>query len=188
MSKAYDNYISEHQKNVKHGIAWILAKIKINDIFPNVDLQRLIVTVKFHDASKLSSEEYDAYDAYFYGEERTPEIEEAFDYAWLHHIHENPHHWQHWILKEDDSVNDGDYMAVKCLDIPDNYIIEMIADWWSFSWKNYLITGNKKELYSIFDWYDAHLNSIKMHPNSKKKVEDLLAQIRDILDNSDAVI
>ncbi len=45
-------------------------------------------------------------------------------------------------------------------------ILEMICDWWSFSWK----TGN---LYEIFNWYDAHKDYIKMHPKSRKKVETI---------------
>lgn len=30
------------------------------------------------------------------------EVVENFNRAWLLHIHRNPHHWQHWVLINDD--------------------------------------------------------------------------------------
>ncbi len=191
MSLAYDEYLKSHVSCVQFGLNWILDRIsteKLNDIFPKINTQQLMLNVANHDASKYSPEEYEAYDDYFYAEKRTPEIEEAFNYAWLHHIHNNPHHWQHWILKEDDSLAYDDSMKVTCLVIPDNYILEMIADWWSFSWRNYLASHDRDDLYEVFNWYDNHIDKIMMHSNSKKKVETVLELIRDILNNSASVI
>jgi hypothetical protein len=58
-----------------------------------------------HDLSKFSRVEWGPYVASFYGpwkySERPPEVVAAFDAAWLHHQHANPHHWQHWLLRED---------------------------------------------------------------------------------------
>lgn len=191
MSIAYDIYLNTHKNCVKHAAAWIFDRIspeKLNDIFPKINIIELDKNLQIHDASKVLPEEYEAYDNYFYGEEKTPEIEEAFDYAWLHHIHNNPHHWQHWILKEDDSMVSGNSMIVKCLDIPDNYILEMVADWWSFSWKKYLTSHDKNDLYEIFSWYEAHIDCMLIHENAKQKVEDLLDLIHDILDTSNSII
>lgn len=50
------------------------------------------------------------------------EVEAAFDVAWVQHQHRNPHHWQHWVLREDDG-------ATKLLPMPDRYVREMVADW-----------------------------------------------------------
>jgi len=185
MGLAYDEYLKSHRSCVLYGFTWMIDDIgakKLNDIFPKADFQKIMKNVLAHDKSKYSPEEYYAYDGYFYSEEKTKGIEKAFDYAWLHHIHNNPHHWQYWLLKEDDSVVSGNDMTVKCLDIPDNYIIEMVADWWSFSWKNYFASSNKDNLYSIFAWYEGHTDCILMHENAKQKVEDLLDVIHDILD------
>lgn len=187
MSIDYDNYLKMHKACVSHGVMWLLHFGKLNDILPKINTQQLLENVAQHDASKYLPEEYAAYDDYFYGK-KTKEVEEAFDYAWLHHLHCNPHHWQYWILKEDDSLASSDSMAIKCLEIPDVYILEMIADWWSFSWKNYLFSHDKDDLYEIFNWYNDHLDKICMHPASKKKVEQLLDLIRDILDNSNHVV
>ena len=61
------------------------------------------------------------------------------------------------------------------LDMPYNYIIEMICDWWAFSW-------NKGNLYEIFSWYDAHKAYMKLSDNTRKTVEDILGKIKDKLD------
>ena len=107
----------------------------------NIISEDLVTQLNLHDASKYTPAEYDAYDKYFYGD-KTKKVEENFNIAWLHHIHNNPHHWQHWVL-----VNDED--GPRALEIPKEYVIEMICDWWAFSHKS----GN---LYEIFDWYKYH--------------------------------
>ena len=55
--------------------------------------------------------------------------------------------------------------------MPYNYILEMICDWWAFSWAK----GNLKE---IFPWYEEHKNYIKLHQNARKTVESILDQIK----------
>jgi hypothetical protein len=87
-----------------------------------------------HDLSKLGLTEFTAYRQMFYPSE-TPEqwivrqtaiIERtqltAKVLAWLHHIHWNPHHWQHHILHQDD----GRTLVL----IPHAVLAdEMVADW-----------------------------------------------------------
>ena len=58
--------------------------------------------------------------------------------------------------------------------MPENYVIEMICDWWSFSFK----TGN---LYEIFDWYEKHKGMV-LHEKTRKLVEDTLNKIKKVLD------
>ena len=60
--------------------------------------------------------------------------------------------------------------------MPYNYIIEMICDWWSFSFKQ----GN---LYTIFDWYDSHKDYIKFSDKTRTIVEDILMKIYKKLDD-----
>ena len=62
--------------------------------------------------------------------------------------------------------------------IPYNYIIEMICDWWSFSWSN----GN---LNSIFVWYDSHKDTILMEEETRKTLESILKQLKESLRNGD---
>lgn len=58
--------------------------------------------------------------------------------------------------------------------MPHKYIIEMICDWWSFSWI-------KGDLFEIFAWYENHKNYIKLHPNTRLIVEEILGRIHKIL-------
>ena len=56
--------------------------------------------------------------------------------------------------------------------MPKVYILEMIADWWSFSWKS-------DNLEEIFDWYDKHKDKMLLHEKTRKLVEDILEAIKD---------
>lgn len=116
----------------------------------------------------MDAEEYRAYDAYFYGNKSAKVVEE-FKKAWLLHIHRNPHHWQHWVLNCDEP-DEGEI----CLDMPYQYIIEMICDWWSFGFAS-------DDLPEIFDWYDAHQDYIKLSSETRKTVEDIMWAIREKL-------
>lgn len=159
MSAEYNNYILEHVDNVKKAYKWIKDH--------NIILEDYSFIIDFHDLSKFSDEEYNAYDNYFYGR-RTEKVKREFNYAWLHHIHNNPHHWQHWVLINDE---DGTY----ALEMPKEYVVEMISDWWAFSHKS----GN---LYEIFDWYKSHKKNMILHENTRKLVEDILNKIKTDLD------
>lgn len=169
MSKEYDLYLQEHKENVVKGLKWfktnfpkVLAPIEnLGDLEWQIELS--------HDHSKYSPGEYDAYDAYFYGKNRSYDVVRRFNYAWLRHIHNNPHHWQYWVLINDDP-NEGEVV----MDMPYNYIIEMICDWWSFSWKN-------ENLTEIFKWYEDHKDYIKLSPKTRRIVEDILSDMKEII-------
>lgn len=159
MSAEYSNYIVTHVENVKKAYNWLKDHKIISE--------ELASQIDSHDLSKYSTEEYEAYDNYFYGKQ-TEKVKADFNYAWLHHIHNNPHHWQHWVLINDD---DGTY----ALEMPKEYVIEMLSDWWAFSHES----GN---LYKIFDWYKDHAKNMILHKNTKKLVEDILGKIKAELD------
>ena len=171
MSTMYDTYLDEHKAAVWQAYLWIEEHIPqvLEDINADVTWQ-----IRYdHDASKYDPEEYQAYDDYFYGD-KSYAVVKAFNYAWLHHIHNNPHHWQYWVL-----VNDDEKDGTKALEIPMEYIIEMICDWWSFSFR-------KGDLREIFNWYDDHKERIVMNEKSRKKVEWILSEIKEELDRIDA--
>ena len=60
--------------------------------------------------------------------------------------------------------------------MPDCYIIEMICDWWSFSWK-------QENLHEIFKWYEERKNYIKLSDYTRRKVENILNKMHIVLDN-----
>lgn len=159
MSTEYTNYIINHIDNVKKAYFWLRDHSLIEE--------NILDQLNLHDSSKYSDEEFQAYDDYFYGKQ-TEEIKEKFNYAWLHHIHNNSHHWQHWVLINDDDGTVG-------LEMPKVDVYEMICDWWAFSHKS----GN---LYEIFDWYKNHKKNMILHSNTKKLVEQILNNIKEELD------
>lgn len=174
MSREYDLYLQEHKANVAKGYRWI--KEYLPELIPadtGLDLTHQICFA--HDASKTEPDEYGPYDAYFYGGNRSSQVVDDFNMAWLKHIHRNPHHWQYFVLQCDDP-DEGEII----LDMPYNYIIEMICDWMAFSWA-------KENLYEIFDWYDDHKKYIKLSKNTRKTVEDILDKIRRKLDELNSV-
>ena len=173
MSQQYDEYLHEHISNVIKGLYWMLDHgiIPIKVAYSETG-SSLTGAAKYHDETKYGPEEYDAYDDYFYGKEGRDQddiavIDSAFDYAWLHHLHNNPHHWQYWVL-----INDDDGM--RPLRMPENHMYEMIADWWSFSWKS-------RNLKAIFGWYEDHKDRMILHEETRAGVEAALAKMRDIL-------
>ncbi len=160
MSKAYNEYLEKHTSAVKQGYKWLIRHGLIKE--------QSAEQINVHDMSKWSPAEYKAYDNYFYGDHEKSRA--AFDQAWLHHIHENRHHWQHWVLLND---TDGNYP----LEMPYRYIIEMFCDHWAFSWV-------KEDLNEIFSWYEENKSHMILHPNTRKAYEDLLSAVKKELELS----
>lgn len=171
MSLAYCNYLDQHISCVTKGIRWFLENRP--DILRDFGLSTDDLHICGHDQSKYSVEEFAAYDKYFYGKEKTAAVEENFNYAWLHHIHHNPHHWQYWVLIHDEANE-----QTKALAMPSIYILEMVCDWWSFSWA-------KGDLSEIFKWYDEHKDHMILHAETRKKIDILLGAIREYTDESE---
>lgn len=109
-----------------------------------------------HDLSKLLPSEWFPYMNYFYakGDVR------PFDIAWLKHQHRNAHHWQHWILREDN----GNSCAMI---IPDEYIREMVADW---AGAGRAITGK----WEVKEWYTANKDKMFLSPDTEEMIDILL--------------
>lgn len=162
MSTKYDEYLEQHIANVNKAADWICEHFP--EVGEKIEAWKSGGGYIFpsHDKSKFSEEEYKAYDTYFYADPGKEDVK-AFNYAWLHHIHNNPHHWQYWVLQHDDEPEEA-------LEMPYEYVVEMICDWWSFSFA-------KGNLHEIFDWYEAH-SDMKLHENTRKLVEEFLERIR----------
>ena len=157
----YNSYLLEHTTNVQNAYYWLYKNKIITD--KNNEINNLVIS---HDDSKFLKCEFSQYADYFYGE-KTEKVKKDFEYAWLHHIHNNPHHWQYWVLINDE---DGTY----ALEMPYKYVIEMICDWWSFSFKQ----GNLKE---IFNWYEKNKQNMILHENTRKLVEEILERVKEKL-------
>ena len=81
MSKEYDKYLEQHRNAVKDVYYWI--KENLPEILPTAPVDRYFMekAIEEHDRSKDSTEEYQAYDDYFYGEKPSKKIDEPFNQA-----------------------------------------------------------------------------------------------------------
>jgi hypothetical protein len=128
-----------------------------------------------HDLSKLLPSEFIPYNRFFYGnksvsvhlgkdvifEEYTPlNTQKRFNLAWLTHQHRNKHHWQHWILRNDDGTTEAQEM-------PMEYVYEMICDWVG---AGMVINGKRAEK----EWYQKNKDKMVFHPRTKNLVELIL--------------
>lgn len=166
MSKQYDQYLATHRAHVCKAYFWIREHLP--ELCNRGDELRTVILT--HDISKIIPDEYDAYDSYFYSSDKSQKVKDDFNRAWLLHIHRNPHHWQHWVLNNDDP-DEGEML----LEMPYEQVLAMICDWWSFSWTS-------DDLYEIFSWYDKHKRYIKLNENTRATVEDILDKIKEQLD------
>lgn len=157
MSKQYDEYLFNHIQAVKACFG----------LFPVC--KGFIDELTNHDKSKYSDDEYWDYDDYFYPKKDSYGLEkERFQYAWLHHQNTNKHHWQYWVL-----INDED--RIKALKMPDIYVYEMVADWGSFAYQ-------KKDGSELIKWYESHKDKMILHEDTRKKVEELVPELARLID------
>lgn len=138
-----------------------------------------------HDLSKFRLDEFIPYSKYFYGiyksEDELDEelqiliklsggdykekVEDQFNLAWLYHQKRNKHHWQYWILQEDSG-------KIILMEMPDKYIIEMICDWIGAGKSIKKIGGIEETI----EWYNRNKDVIKLHDNTRKKLENYMNQ------------
>lgn len=144
-----------------------------------VSLWRLLI----HDWSKFTPDEWGPYAAFFYGMSVDEEmargaynketakalvreyqrgIRPDFDRAWLHHQHWNKHHWQHWVLRNDDG-------SVRYLEMPAKYVGEMVADWCGAG-------RAAKGVWEVWVWYEKNKDKILLHPHTRILVEELIEE------------
>lgn len=164
----YEEYINDHIANVQG--AYALALMAFKHVFPGVyknksHYNQLMYNLKHHDMSKNDQNEFWYYAARFFPINGTdPEskiVKDNFQIAWLHHVHNNPHHPAHWAL-----VDDG---KVIILNMPDIYIIEMICDWMAMS-KYY--NSTTKEY-----WKSESAQKLPISEYTKSKINEVLNNI-----------
>lgn len=160
-SQEYISYIDIHRAYVKAAYNtykdFFITYFNIPSKLEN-DIDKQITN---HDKSKYTYNEFNAYRRYFYPttEENNQTDKNTINYfhkAWLHHIHENPHHPEHWMYYDDETNK------LILLKIPDRYIIEMICDW---------VAMSKLDIKDMIKWYTEKGSKKKMHPDTKNKVD-----------------
>jgi hypothetical protein len=134
-----------------------------------------------HDMSKFLPSEFAPYANYFYGNgndinrgrnatgyyKPTDTEDKAFDFAWLLHQKHNRHHWQWWILPEDNG-------GVKVLEITETYREEMLCDWIGAGKAQGKFSPKEDYLFETKAWWKANNHKMQLHPNTRKHFEDIL--------------
>lgn len=148
---------------------WYVAKagIEINGWSPRW-LWRLLI----HDLSKFRPSEWSPYVTTFYGAPTREPTTRAlrmsrFDRAWLLHIHRNPHHWQHWLLREDSG-------GTKALLQPSAVVDEMVADWLAAGQKILQRPSLAECVAETIVWYVTNRNVMVLREPARQRVEQIL--------------
>jgi len=150
----YKLYIEEHKNNVSN--AWDTLQKFLNlddDVFNKVQM-----LIEIHDASKYSEEEFQNYRQFFYPETGEVVSKKDFDIGWNHHQKRNPHHWQYWVMYKSDGSS-------KALEMPYEYILEMVCDWIAMSVKF-------KNLPS--EWFNDNIKKMLLHKKTLFVLEQLI--------------
>lgn len=158
----YNEYLMKHIDGVKTAWRDILYPAILTESDEDVEqITKVLTLIDNHDKSKYQEDEYDAYLNYFYPDKHNKKDSKAFDMAWLLHQKRNPHHWQYWCLIRDEG-------EVEAMDMPFEYICEMLCDWSSFQFAvDPKSTANS--------WYAANKNKMTLSDKTRKEVERLLA-------------
>lgn len=157
-----DGVIDRHIKSViEHRTAVMQAGLKIG-----VPINLL----EEHDLSKFHHTEFVGYALRFHGQGLLPEsvIDQKFREAWLHHVHLNKHHWQHWIMPYD---MDDRWPLSGAIEMPHDYVLEMIADWMGASY-----TYGRKT-WDISAWLRVSARTIILHPSTRSLLRERLADL-----------
>jgi len=126
-----------------------------------------------HDWHKFLPDEWGPYARHFYNVDGsamqrrdstgyykpTDTGDSEFDFAWLLHQKRGRHHWQWWVLLEDEG-------GVKILPMGEADRLEMLADWRGAS--------RAQGTPDIRKWYEANGDKMLLHPDTRAWIEEAL--------------
>lgn len=129
-----------------------------------------------HDLSKFRPDEWRPYAHYFYGRNKDENQagegrdntgyykpyntgDDRFDYAWLLHQKRNKHHWQWWVLPNDNG-------SLKVLEMPEKYMREALADWYGAGKAQAKPENPHRGWIQVEEWWIANHARMNMHEDS----------------------
>lgn len=144
-----------------------------------VPLWRLLI----HDWSKFTPSEIGPYKRRFF-EGNAGDMDHSLDpqefhRAFLHHVHCNPHHWEHWCKVEFCGEMQGQFaqaypangVAIP-MEMPKHFVREMVADWWA--------AGRAYEKrWCLPAWYYRNRRKMVLQPSTRSYVEYLISRTAD---------
>jgi hypothetical protein len=125
-----------------------------------------------HDLSKLLPDEFFPYANFFYNKnprdktgyyKPTDTGDKAFDFAWLLHQKRNRHHWQWWILPEDNG-------GVKVLKMEEPFLTEMICDWIGAGKAQGHFSPKDNPMLETLTWWKANNHKMQLHEETRKEI------------------
>lgn len=152
---AYREYIEEHISNVQK--VWkLLQQYLTGEYFlDDYHYHSINSLIWEHDFSKLLSDEFEGYRQYFYPADGGNKDKTQFLRAWNHHIHNNKHHWEYWVMyKKSGSI---------ALDMPFIFIIEMLCDWTAMSMK----FSNAPS-----EWFGINEHKMLLHDSTRTAIDN----------------
>lgn len=143
---------------------------------------RMIWRGVLHDLSKFRPSEFIPYAQYFYNKDGskkdirdesgyykatgTPDIK--FNFAWLLHQKRNRHHWQWWILPEDDG-------GIKVMSMTPEFRKEMLCDWIGAGRACGSIKSPDDDMYlETREWYKKNKCNMVLHTETRAWIETRL--------------
>lgn len=202
----YKEYIRTHVEFVQRAYKELFSDIPSNiigDFFSddnNVDC--LETRIKTHDNDKYDEERFEIYRKNHYpidDEEKEANLSTYnSDKGWIGHWKQNPHHWEYWLSffpKELGTIirtynNDGTYYEASLEEQLKCAYIEMICDWFSFSYKGLQEKDNGSETpksatgepMSFKEWYKESKKNIQIHPGMKDWFNKVLDYVSNKFD------
>lgn len=161
-NNGYREYVKEHISNVKK--VWGVFEGILNTIYAdNIQLLEIEQQIQAHDASKYSMLEFTAYRQKFFTADEEEKNDARFHAAWVHHIANNPHHWEYWVSFK----NGKPYPCEMSL----SSVVEMLCDWTAMSVKFNNVPS---------DWFEENRTNIILHENTLTLVMSMLSYFDDI--------
>lgn len=135
-----------------------------------------------HDLSKFLPSELIPYANFFYGKrgdsitskrdssgyyKPTDTGDPAFDFAWLLHQKRNRHHWQWWVLPEDEG-------GVKVLPMTPTFRLEMLCDWVGAGKAQGKFSPASDRYAETRKWYNANCYKMTLHPETRDWIESVI--------------
>lgn len=124
-----------------------------------------------HDLSKFGITEFFASAQYFQGD-KTIDVEKKkakYDYAWLHHMGHNKHHWQYWI--------DYNHGSLSIIRMPPKYLAEMLCDWIGAG-KAYNESVWTPETFTT--WVVTNIPNMHLHVDTRNYIFEVLKNIEEM--------
>ena len=134
-----------------------------------------------HDLSKFRPDEFIPYARHFYNRDGskkqargktgyykpTDTGDPAFDFAWFLHQKRNRHHWQWWILPEDDG-------GTKIMEMDRDSVREMVCDWAGAGKAQGFFSPPDDEYYETRKWYEKNNQKMQLHPRTRTLVHTMI--------------